>query len=81
MVEQRLVTKTDVFIRFRWSSVDSGKRCENANVDTFILLCVFKKQKTEVFENALVCTGLQFRARVRFFPLVCCCLLIPSVLT
>ena len=29
----RLVTKTDVFIRFRWSSVDGGKHCESANVD------------------------------------------------
>ena len=27
------MTKTDVFIRFRWSSVDGGKRRENANVD------------------------------------------------
>ena len=27
------MTKTDVFIRFRWSSVDCGKRCGNANVD------------------------------------------------
>ena len=27
------MTKTDVFIRFRRSSVDGGKRCENANVD------------------------------------------------
>ena len=27
------MTKTDVFIRFRRSSLDGGKRCENANVD------------------------------------------------
>ena len=27
------MTKTDVFIRFLWSRVDGGKRCENANVD------------------------------------------------
>ena len=47
------MTKADVFIRFQWSSVDGGKRCEKKKK----LLCVFKKQKTEVFENALVCTG------------------------
>ena len=27
------MTKTNVFIRFQLSSVDGGKRCENANVD------------------------------------------------
>ena len=35
----------DVFIRFRWSSVDGGKRCENANgdVNTFMRLRRFSK--------------------------------------
>ena len=43
-------------IRFRRSSVDGRKRCKNASVDENVL-SVFKKQKTEVFENALVWTG------------------------
>ena len=43
-------------IRFWWSNVDGRKRCKNASVDENFL-SVFKKQKTEVFENALVWTG------------------------
>ena len=44
-------------MRFRWSSVDGRKRCKNASDWTKNFLSVFKKQKTEVFENALVWTG------------------------
>ena len=40
---------------FRWSSVDHGKRCENANVD----VNTFQETETEVFENTLVWTGPQ----------------------
>ena len=36
--------------------MDSGKRCENANVDMNTLMHF---QKTEVFENALVWMGPQ----------------------
>ena len=48
--------KTDVFIHFRWSSVDGGKPCENANVDINTFMC-FLETEIEVFENALVWTG------------------------
>ena len=40
-----------------WSSVDGRKRWENATLDLKIV-CVFKKRKTEVSENSLVCSGL-----------------------
>ena len=43
-------------IRFRWCSVDGRKRYKNASVDEKLFIR-FKKQKTEVFENALVWTG------------------------
>ena len=33
--------------------MDGGKRCENANVDVNTFMR-FERQKTEVFENALV---------------------------
>ena len=43
-------------IRFRWSSVD-GRNVAKTLVWTKNVLSVLKKQKTEVFENALVWTG------------------------
>ena len=45
------MTKTDVFIRFQWSSVDGGKRSENANVDVNTFM---RFQETE---NGLVWKG------------------------
>ena len=52
-------SKRDVFIRFRWSSVDGGKRCENANVDVNTFMC-FQETENGGFENALVWTGPEY---------------------
>ena len=50
-------TKTDVFLSVFGGQVWTVENAAKTLVWTKIFLSVFKKQKTEVFENALVWTG------------------------
>ena len=54
---QSLVTKTDVFLSVFGGQVWTVENAAKTLVWTKNFLSVFKKQKTEVFENALVWTG------------------------
>ena len=54
---QSLVTKMDVFLSVFGGQVWTVENAAKTLVWTKNFLSVFKKQKTEVFENALVWTG------------------------
>ena len=63
---QSLVTKTDVFLSVFGGQVWTVENAAKTLVWTKNFLSVFKKQKTEVFEKALVWTGPQLFAAERY---------------
>ena len=59
--------KTDVFLSVFGGQVWTVENAAKTLVCTKNFLSVFKKQKTEVFENALVWTGPEWSTNVKFF--------------
>ena len=58
---QSLVTKTDVFLSVFGGQLWTVENASKTPVWTKNFLSIFKKQKTEVFKNALVWTGPEFK--------------------